>query len=1017
MRPLVIALLAVVCSRSVAAAPADVFARENLVAWCIVPFDAKKRSPEERAAMMAKLGIRKFAYDWRAEHLPTLEREIAALKKHEIELTAFWFPGSINKDARFILDTLAKHKVKTQLWVMASPKAELDQAGKVAAAADAIRPIALEAGKIGCTVALYNHGGWFGEPENQIAVIEALKREGVANVGIVYNFHHGHDHLARFAELLGKMKPHLYCLNLNGMTAGGDKKGMKIMPIGQGDLDFSIIRSVRASGYAGPIGVLNHTNEDAEGRLLDNIEGLEYVVKQTAMKAAIPKPVPRTWKAPGMPKAEAPVGVPQAAKATSPSPVSGTKVDYWAVEDPAERATLPEFQTIPAAPTAELTPTNGWPGAAEYAAWFRSHGNNANTRYSPLTQITRENVGQLKKAWTYNSTNGYANIQCNPIVVDGVMYVPTPTGQVAAVNAETGKQIWAFRPGNGRPAHRGITYVPADPALGTSARLLFGAGKALWAVDPKTGQPIESFGEKGKIEIPPTVVAPAVYKNVIVFAGWDRDVFGHDLVTGKRLWTFETIARGDDPGASTWDKQQAGANCWGGMALDASRGIAYVATGSPKPNFVGVGHLGDNLYSNCVLAIDALTGKRLWHFQEVRHDIWDLDIPAPPVLVTIDKDGRKVDAVAAVTKIGNTLVLDRVTGKPLFPFRLRRAPVSKLPGERTSPYQPDVELPEPFARRAFALDQITTLSPDANLAVSSKLDDATFGWFEPFEVGKPLAMYGFHGGAEWTGACFDPASGYLIVSVNHILWTPSVHRNERPPVDETKVPATPGRTVYLTNCAGCHGASREGLQTAPSLHGLGHRLKDDVVMGQINNGKGIMTPIAPTVTEAEKKALLDYLFDRDRPNVKTAARPERPAYRDGGYPKVLDDEGYPGVKPPWGELVAVNLSTGRIAWRVPLGEYPELTAKGIAKTGTENFGGPIVTAGGVVFCSGTRDNKIRAFDAWNGAELWSAVLPYAGSCPPSTYQVGGKQYVVIPATGGGKLNVKAGDAWVAFSLP
>lgn len=1054
MRPLFLLLTFLVATTTRAAEPDKLFAKDNLVAWCIVPFDAARRSPEDRAAMMDKLGIHKFAYDWRAEHLPLLERELAALKKHNIELTAFWFPGSINKDARFILDTLAKHRIKTQLWIMASAKADPDNAKMVAAAAESVRTIAIEAGKIGCTVGLYNHGGWFGEPENQIAIIELLKKDAapISNVGIVYNLHHGHDHLARFPELLGKIKPYLMCLNINGMTKAGDKAGLKILPLAQGDLDVQLLKTIRESGYAGPIGILNHTDADAEGRLRDNLEGLEWLVKQLEGKEGGVKPTPKTWTAPKakvgtdvtMPglrpltaaeiQASGPshVAVPTplpfelAGDLRSPAkPLAGApnvasektpvKVDYWSLEDPAARAALSEFQTIPAAAVTELTPTNNWPAADEYKDWYRSHGNAANTRFSPLAQINRENVKGLKLAWTYNSTNGYANIQCNPIIVDGVMFVPTPTGRVAAVNAATGKEIWTFQPG-GRPAHRGMTYYPGDAAAKISARLLFVAGTNLWALDPKTGKPIESFGDGGKQKIVTCVVAPAVYKNVIIFAGWDRDVFGYEVTTGKLLWTFETVARGNDPAAGTWDKPQQGANCWGGMALDSSRGIAYVTTGSPKPNFVGVGHLGDNLYSNCVIALDATTGKRLWHFQEVRHDIWDLDIPAPPVLVTVDREGKKVDAVAAVTKIGNTLLLDRVTGKPLFPFRLRRAPVSKLPGERTSPYQPDVEMPEPFARRAFSEADITNLSPEAHQFVSDKLEGAVFGWFEPFQEAKPLAMYGFHGGAEWTGAAFDPASGYLFVSINEILWTPSVTRNERPPVDETKLPVTAGRKVYAENCAACHGLSREGLQTSPSLHGIRQRLKEEDILALLKTGKGIM-PAAVQLNDAQKKELLEYLFERDRPNIKMTTRPERPSYRDGGYPKVLDEQGYPGCKPPWGSLAAINLNTGKIAWKVPLGEYPELTAKGITGTGTENFGGPIVTAGGLVFCSGTRDNKIRAFDSATGAELWSAKLPYAGSCPPSAYQIDGKQYIVIPATGGGKLNTKAGDAWCAFALP
>jgi putative heme-binding domain-containing protein len=274
----------------------QLFARENLVAWCIVPFDAKKRGPEERAAMLQRLGIRKLAYDYRAEHVPTFDAEMQALKKHGIELTAWWFPTTLNDEARQILAVLQRHNVKTQLWVTgggAPTQSPQEQQARVKAEADRIRPIAEAAAKIGCSVGLYNHGGWFGEPENQIEIIRQLQ---LANVGIVYNLHHGHAHLDRFPELLKKMQPHLYALNLNGMTKAGDQQGKKILPIGEGDLDLSLLRTIRDSGYRGPIGILNHTDHDAEARLRDNLDGLNWLVPQLDGKRVGAKPTYRTWK-------------------------------------------------------------------------------------------------------------------------------------------------------------------------------------------------------------------------------------------------------------------------------------------------------------------------------------------------------------------------------------------------------------------------------------------------------------------------------------------------------------------------------------------------------------------------------------------------------------------------------------------------------------------------------------------------------------------------------------------------
>ena len=272
-----------------AAAP-DLFARPNLVAWCVVPFDANKRSPEERAAMLARNGFTKYAYDWRAEHLPTFGRELVALKAHKIELAGVWCPAALDADAKTLLAGLAKHEVRTTLWVMfAEPKGT--QAEKVSAAAESLRPLAEAAAKQGCKVGLYNHGGWPGEPENQIAVIAKL---GAANVGLVYNLHHGHAHMARFPKLLAAMKPHLYCLNLNGMTPDGDRKGEKILVVGHGTDDANLLKEIRASGYAGPIGILGHTGDDAEARLRDNLDGLDWLTAKERGKDAGPRPKPRT---------------------------------------------------------------------------------------------------------------------------------------------------------------------------------------------------------------------------------------------------------------------------------------------------------------------------------------------------------------------------------------------------------------------------------------------------------------------------------------------------------------------------------------------------------------------------------------------------------------------------------------------------------------------------------------------------------------------------------------------------
>jgi len=1193
-----LAVTSLLMAGSAPAAPtaAGLFAHSNLVAWCIVPFDTKKRGPEERAAMLEQLGIKKLAYDWRAEHIPTFDAEVAAMKRHGVEMTAWWFPGALNADARVILDCIKRNGIHPQLWVMleGGPHLRLAQAfeatpemqtAHVERMVAGVKPIAAEAAKLGCQVALYNHGGWFGVPENQIQIIERLKQEGITNVGMVYTQHHGHGEIDRFAELFPKMKPYLLALTLNGMIKDGDLHGHELgtAPLGQGDQDLRLLRIIKASGWNGPVGIILEVMADAETRLQDNLDGLDWLVPQLDGKPPGPLPTPRTWKKPAAPTPAAASGeasvsaafgkalrggmqvagraefrqrpltvecwakldsaasfnilVASDTKASAehwelysyvgsgvlslyqpgrggefksevnicdskwhylaaviepervrlfvdgklvkdapatplqgePLPgdlafgqlveggvgcdglvdnvrisrgarkingvpagplsndaatlslwdfekatASAAKSDYWAVENAAERAALPEFKIIPASLPGELTPANGFPKRETFRTWHRSHGDNSGARYSTLAQINRQNVTNLQVAWTYHSKDGAANIQCNPIIADGVMFTPTAGEYIVAVNAATGIERWRFKP-PARPAHRGLIYWPGDTA--ETPRLFFVAGNYLYALDPKTGQPVGSFGKNGRTPLPGSATAgPAIFQHIIVVPGFERDVWGLDLLSGKLLWTFHTVPRAGEFGYDTWDRPEAyAANCWGGMALDEVRGIAYITTGSPKDNMIGVNHRGDNLFANCLIALDARTGKRLWHFQEIHHDIWDLDLPAPPNLTTITRAGKRVDVVAAVTKIGNTLLLDRVTGKPIFPYRERRAPASNLPGEQTSPYQPDVECPEPFARMEFKPGDLTDRSEESADFVAVRFKSAKVGFFQPFSEGKLNLFFGIHGGAEWTGACVDPESGRLFVSANHIPWIISVFRDEDPP-DDPKAHRTRGQEVFEVTCAQCHGTNRVGIGMAPPLRGLRHRLTDEAVTNQVRKGMNGM-PAQPDITEPDLKALVDFLMLRDRPLPPAPPKAERPRYTYDGYPKFLDHEGYPGSKPPWGTLNCIDLNSGKLLWKVPLGEYPELTRDGVPKTGTENFGGAIVTAGGLVFCSGTRDSKIRAFDQDTGAELWSAKLPWVGTAPPACYEVNGRQFIVIAATGGGKLGTPLGDAYVAFALP
>ncbi len=687
------------------------------------------------------------------------------------------------------------------------------------------------------------------------------------------------------------------------------------------------------------------------------------------------------------------------------------------VESRAERERLPPFKFIPAAKPEELTPAKGYPGERIHRTWERSHGNDYNTRYSLLDQINQQNVRTLRVAWTYQSRDRRPdmtdNIQANPIVVDGVMFGVTMGHAIVAVDAVTGKERWRFAPGE-RPAHRGLTYVRGDDKV--SPRLLFNAGDFLWALDPRTGKPIAGFGERGRVKSGPFKVAPVVHQGRVILSGYLRDVFAFDLLTGAPAWTFHTVPQKGEFGYAPGNETLTyGANSWGGIALDAQRGIVFIGTGSMKPNFEGVAHLGQNLFANSLVAIDATTGKRLWHFQEIAHDIWDLDIPSPPVLVTVQRHGKPVDAVAAISKMGNTLLVDRVTGKPLFPVRLRRAPTSTLPGEKTWPYQPDLELPQPFAKQEFTVDDVTNISPEAREYILNKIRPMNMGWFRPFDLGKPTLLFGVLGGGEWTGMAFDPRSGYLYITGHdvgtYITVVPAGAYTKR---GKGELP-TAGEKHYITFCVACHGEDRTGVGMGPPLLALGHRYKDKEVLDLLKTGRNAM-PAAPPMTEQQHKELLDFLFDRDRPR-PAAKKESRPHYVFLGFPRLLDQEGYPGSKPPWGTLNAIDLSSGRIVWKKPLGEHEELTKRGVPKTGTMNMGGASVTAGGLVFVSGTKDDLIRAFDSASGDELWRHKLPFRGTAAPTVYEVNGKEYVVIGATGGGKLAGTLGDAYVAFTLP
>jgi quinoprotein glucose dehydrogenase len=668
--------------------------------------------------------------------------------------------------------------------------------------------------------------------------------------------------------------------------------------------------------------------------------------------------------------------------------------------------------------------------AAHAADWPAYGGGPAQTRHSPLRQIDRSNVKQLQVAWTYDSgeTGG---LQTNPIVVGDTMYVVTPKHRVVALDAGTGVVRWRFDSGlEGQGPNRGVTYWKS----GDDERIFSGQDQYLYAIDARTGRAVAGFGRKGRIDLREHLDRPAakqdvrltspgvVFEDLVIVGGRVGEglpsspghIRAYDARTGALRWTFRTIPHPGELGYETWPKdawkESGGANSWPGLAVDAERGLVFVPTGSAAADFYGANRHGDNLFANTMLALDARTGKRVWHFQAVRHDIWDRDFPAPPNLVTVLRDGKKVDAVAQVTKDAHVWLFDRATGAPLFPIEERTVAPSDVPGEQAAPTQRLPALPAPFARQALREEDLTQRTPEAHRAVLAQFRAYTSkGQFTPFQVGRETILFpGYDGGAEWGGAAFDPETGLLYVNANEMAWTGSL------------APAVSGLTtrgLYLRDCASCHRDSMEGAPPqVPSLIGIGARRGDEEIKNLVYRGSGRM-PGFPQLTDDDIWGLVTYMKSgRSRDLAHETDAPSL-AYRFTGYRKFLDPEGYPAVKPPWGTLTAIDLNTGVHAWQVPLGHYPALAAKGLVNTGSENYGGPVVTAGGLVFIGATSfDKRLRAFDKATGALLWEAVLPFSGTGTPATYEVAGRQFVVTPAAGG-KDGGPTGGLYVAFALP
>lgn len=685
-----------------------------------------------------------------------------------------------------------------------------------------------------------------------------------------------------------------------------------------------------------------------------------------------------------------------------------------------------------AAGQAGTHPSNGkTQDRTENHDWPIYGGTSENNHFSPLAQINPKNVKRLRVAWTFD-TEESGGLQTSPIVVDGVLYGLTPSERVFALNAATGKLLWRFDSGTrGTQPDRGLAYW----ADGDDHRIVVGIMNFVYAIDASTGKPIASFGKDGRIDLRENLdrepaeqsiyvtSPPVIYKDMMIVGGREAetlpasygDVRAYDVRSGKLRWTFHTIPRPGEFGYDTWPKDawktSGAANNWTGMTVDVKRGIVYVPTGSAAFDFYGADRVGDDLFANCLIALNAETGERIWHFQGVKHDLWDRDFPAPPVLLTVDRDGKKIDAVAQTTKQGFVFLFDRASGQPLFPLECRNYPPSDVPGEVASTQQCLPAKPAPFARQSLTENLLSQRTPQVHQwAVEKFRAFRSEGQFVPFSVGKDTVVFpGFDGGAEWGGAAADPETGILYVNANDLAWTGALAEN----TSEN----TP-KALYLSQCAVCHGEHMAGAPPSiPSLVGIGDRHSQPEIAAIIKSGKGRMPGFA-NLQDDQFEALMSYLVNGENKEVVSSG-PESSAikYHFTGYHRFLDPYGYPAVAPPWGTLSAINLNTGEYVWKIPLGEYPDLAAAGLKNTGTENYGGPVVTAGGLLFIGATNfDKKFRAFDKTTGALLWKTTLPFAGNATPATYEVQGRQFVVIAAGGGKDLKSKSGGVYVAFAL-
>jgi quinoprotein glucose dehydrogenase len=672
--------------------------------------------------------------------------------------------------------------------------------------------------------------------------------------------------------------------------------------------------------------------------------------------------------------------------------------------------------------------------------WPAYGGDAAADHYSALTQIDRTNVGRLQEAWRFETGEG--ELQTQPLMIGGTLYGVDSQQGVFALDAATGKVKWRHAPDEkGAQPVRGLTYWTD----GRTRRLFSANGSYLIALDAATGQTARDFGDNGRVDLreglgrdpkqaPAFLTTPGVIYGDMIITGFRTSevhpaapgaVRAFDVRTGKLRWKFNILPQPGEPGSETWPKDAwktgGAANNWAGMALDQARGLLFVPTGSPVDDFYGADRIGANLYADSLLALDARTGKLVWHFQEVHHDIWDRDFPSAPVLLTVRHGGKKIDAVAQTTKQGVVFLFDRVTGKPLFPVEEKAYPPSDVPGEQAWPTQPMPLKPAPFARQKLTEADLTDRTPEAHAAVLKAFRTYNNkGLFTPFRVGQPTIVFpGYDGGAEWGGPAVD-RRGVIYINSSDMPWLGTLAPRG------AEAGMARGEVAYRNQCAACHGPERKGSPPVfPDLTEVKSRRTAAEMDAIIKGGKGRM-PGFPQISDEGRAAIIAFL--RGEAPAAVAGHGDKKevgdpgsggqAYQFTGYQRFLDPDGYPAARPPWGTLSAIDLNTGDYLWRIPFGEYPELAAKGVTDTGSDNYGGPVVTASGLLIIAATmHDQKMRVFDSRTGKLLWQVRLPYTGMATPITYMARGRQYIVIATSNGRNVGAKQGSAYVAYALP